>query len=331
MLTEQQRHSAKYLQGLCEKGVCFELTSAEQLSLSEPCVQFEASLIIFGEMVNLEKLFAVQQALIGHLELHNFIPGNNLLGRYSVEASVTILNSTGLQQQLEICAVNCQVELAVLNTRPTLSEPGLILMDMDSTVIGIECIDEIAKLAGVGQQVSEVTELAMQGKLDFAESLTSRVACLTDANEQILQQVRDSLPIMPGITGLLTVLRQYGWKLAIASGGFTYFADYLAQRLDLDFAIANRLEIENGKLTGKVLGDIVTAQTKADTLVNLAKQWQIEPHQTIALGDGANDLVMMSAAGLGVAFHAKPVVRQQADAAIRFAGADALLVLLAHR
>ena len=204
-------------------------------------------------------------------------------------------------------------------------------MDMDSTVIAVECIDEIAKLAGaeVGEQVSKVTELAMQGKLDFAESLRSRVACLQGADQAILQSVRAALPLMPGMFNLVRILKKHNWKLAIASGGFTYFADYLLQRLELDDAVANELEIVEGKLTGKVSGSIVDAKVKASTLGELAARWDIPHNQTIAMGDGANDLLMMNAASLGVAFHAKPVVRAQADISIRHGGLDCLLWILA--
>jgi phosphoserine phosphatase len=196
-------------------------------------------------------------------------------------------------------------------------------------VIACECIDDIASLAGVGPEVSAVTAQAMQGKLDFAQSLRTRVACLSNADQGILQQVRDGLPLMPGVSNLVRILKQHNWKLAIASGGFTYFADYLAQRLELDAAVANKLEIVDGELTGKVDGDIVDAQVKAQTLLALAERWSIPHSQTIAMGDGANDLVMMAAASLGVALHAKPIVRQQADISIRRGGLDTLLWILA--
>ncbi len=220
------------------------------------------------------------------------------------------------------------IDVWLLNERPSLSEPGLLLMDMDSTTIKIECIDEIAKLAGVGEEVAKVTELAMEGKLDFAESLRARVATLTDADESIIAKVKDNLPLMHGLERLITVLKQHNWRVAIASGGFTYFADKLKADLELDAAIANNLEVVDGKLTGKVLGGIVDAQVKADSLGKLAKEFGIAEKQTIAMGDGANDLVMMAAANLGVAFEAKPVVQEKADVAINHHGLDALLFIL---
>jgi len=211
---------------------------------------------------------------------------------------------------------------------PDLSKPGLIVMDMDSTAIEIECIDEIAKLAGVGDEVSEVTERAMQGELDFEQSLRQPDPKLTGADESILESVRSTLPMMEDLRGLVSALQALGWKTAIASGGFTYFSDYLKQELNLDHAQSNTLEIVNGKLTGNVLGDVVTAQTKANIVEELATQFDIEMHNTVAVGDGANDLVMMDAAGLGVAFHAKPKVEQQAQTAVRFIGLGGVLCIL---
>ncbi|GGA66106.1 hypothetical protein GCM10011369_04540 [Neiella marina] len=232
-------------------------------------------------------------------------------------------------QRLTDLAADKAWECNLLTQAPTVQHPGLLLMDMDSTAIEIECIDEIAKLAGVGEQVAEVTELAMQGKLDFAESLRARVATLTDADEVILARVREQLPMSPGLPELVTALRQKNWRVAIASGGFTYFADYLKETLPLDAAVSNVLEINDGKLTGKVLGGIVDAQRKADTLIELAEQFDIQPSQTVAAGDGANDLVMMDAAALGVAYHAKPVVAAKATTALKFHGLEGIYYLLA--
>ena len=168
----------------------------------------------------------------------------------------------------------------------------------------------------------------MQGELDFEQSLRQRVGALKGADESILEQVRQSLPFMPDLVGLVNTLNKLGWKTAIASGGFTYFSDYLKDTLDLDHAQSNTLEIVKGKLTGEVLGDVVSAQTKADILVELAEEYELELHNTVAVGDGANDLVMMGAAGLGIAFHAKPKVEQQAQTAVRYAGLGGVLCIL---
>ena len=232
------------------------------------------------------------------------------------------------QQLAKYCQQN-KLEAALIKNAPKLAIPGLVVMDMDSTTIQIECIDEIAVLAGVGEQVAEVTELAMQGKLDFSQSLRQRVAKLANAPESILEQVADNLPLMPGLETLIHELKKHNWKVAIASGGFTYFADLLKENLGLDAARANTLAIENGKLTGEVLGDIVDAQVKATTLTKLAEQFSIAQNQTVAMGDGANDLVMMEAAHLGVAYHAKPLVKEKADTNICHHGLDIMLHWLA--
>ncbi|HHF5161100.1 TPA: phosphoserine phosphatase [Haemophilus influenzae] len=221
-----------------------------------------------------------------------------------------------------------EVDIAKLDFSPSLSQAGLLVMDMDSTAIQIECIDEIAKLVGVGELVSAITESAMRGELDFEQSLRRRVSTLKGAPESILQQVRENLPLMSGLIETIQTLQKYGWKTAIASGGFTYFADYLKALLQLDFAASNQFDIEDGKLTGLVKGDVVDAQYKAKTLQRLLEEYGIDSQYSIAIGDGANDLAMMNVAGLGVAFHAKPKVQQQAQIVVNFADLTALLCLL---
>lgn len=220
------------------------------------------------------------------------------------------------------------VDLGIQDVQPSLNEPGLLVMDMDSTLIDIECIDEIAKLAGVGEKVAAVTEQAMRGEIAFNDSLNHRVACLDGVPEQQLQQIRDSLPIMPGVQLLIAILKQHNWKLAIASGGFTYFANHLKVRLDLDEAVSNTLVIEQGTLTGEVSGEIVNADVKARTVKALAERWGVPSAQTVAMGDGANDLVMMAESALGVACHGKPVVNEKADVAIRLGSLHCLLYFL---
>jgi len=233
------------------------------------------------------------------------------------------------RQKLITFAENNHIEAAILFNAPKLSQPGLLVMDMDSTTIKIECIDEIAILAGVGEQVSAVTELAMQGKLDFSQSLHQRVATLENASEQILVDLAKNIPLMEGLETLITELKRHNWRIAIASGGFTYFADHLKHKLNLDAAFANTLEIIDGKLTGKVLGKVVDAQVKAQCLTLLSKEYNMEKQQTVAMGDGANDLVMMEAANLGIAFHAKSIVKEKADAAINRLGLDCMIHWLA--
>lgn len=286
-------------------------------------------LVIFTEGIHLQQLLQTTQALADYLDVNFYrvIKVDGVSG-FAICAHIVLKTQDNLNIQLENVAKRFSVELCLVDKTPSLAKPGLLLMDMDSTVITVECIDEIAARAGVGKQVSAVTTQAMQGKLDFAQSLRTRVAYLVDADETILQQVRDALPLMPGVVNLVMILKSYDWKIAIASGGFSYFADYLQDRLNLDAAVANDLGIQDKKLTGKVQGVIVDAGVKAQTLKSLAEQWSIPSSQTIAMGDGANDLVMMNAAALGVACHAKPIVRQQADIAIRRSDLDTLLWVL---
>ncbi|WP_416762583.1 phosphoserine phosphatase [Morganella morganii] len=212
-----------------------------------------------------------------------------------------------------------QMDVVPLGNIPKLRSLGLLMMDMDSTAIQIECIDEIARLAGVGDEVAEVTERAMQGELDFSESLKARVGLLAGADAAILQQVLDTLPLMPGLTSLVRKLQAMDWHVAIASGGFTFYANHLKDSLRLIAVYANQLEIKDGKLTGKVKGPVVDAKYKAQALVKLAEFLNIPLEQTVAIGDGANDLKMLKKAGLGIAFHAKPKVYARAKVAIRHA------------
>lgn len=219
-------------------------------------------------------------------------------------------------------------DISNLEIIPRLEQPGLLVMDMDSTAIKIECIDEIAKLAGTGEIVSSITASAMRGELDFEQSLRKRVGTLENASESILQKVRENLPLMDGFEQMVQILQQNGWKLAIASGGFDYFADYLKEKYGLDYAVSNQLEIVEGKLTGKVQGKVVDAQYKAETLKALADRYQIPQNQWVAVGDGANDLPMLKTASLGVALHAKPKVQEQAQTVVNFGDLTALVLLL---
>lgn len=219
-------------------------------------------------------------------------------------------------------------QLVQLKTPPSLDEPGLLVMDMDSTAITIECIDEIARLANVYDEVAAVTAEAMAGKLDFSESLYQRVAKLKGIEQSLIEELKNTLPLMPGIDALCRVLKQHNWYLAIASGGFIPFAEQVQQLLNLDEVHANELEFNDNKLTGKVLGTIVDANQKARVLRMLREQLSLSSQQTVAIGDGANDLVMMAEAGLGVAVHGKPKVVEQAQVAICEGSLLQLLYLL---
>ncbi len=222
-----------------------------------------------------------------------------------------------------------QIDYGFVPQGKHLSDFGLVVMDMDSTLISIECIDEIADMQGLKPQVSAITEAAMRGEIDFAESLRRRVALLEGLDEGALQRVYDErLKLNPGAEIMLAALKQHGIKTLLVSGGFVFFTERLKARLGLDHAHANTLEIIDGKLTGKVLGDIVDAQAKADWLVKLRDELELNPEQVIAMGDGANDLKMMAQAGISVAYHAKPVVCEQANYALNFVGLDGLVNLL---
>lgn len=275
--------------------------------------------VLYGSRLDAEKLAQFQQKC-----------GENLL---ILETWDLLYNTLVLLQgkwdiSWQNYANQLELDVALLNFVPHLSQGGLLVMDMDSTAIQIECIDEIAKLAGTGELVSSITAQAMRGELDFEQSLRRRVETLKGASAQILEQVRTHLPLMPGLVETIAELKKFGWKIAIASGGFTYFTEYLHDTLGLDNTVANQFVIENGYLTGELKGDIVHAQYKAHTLQRLAQEYKIPMSATIAIGDGANDLPMLNTAALGVALHAKPKVQQQAQVVVNCADFTALLCLL---
>ena len=207
----------------------------------------------------------------------------------------------------------------------------LVAFDMDSTLIGIEVIDEMAKRAGVGEEVSRITESAMRGELDFKESLTKRLSLLAGLDEALLKEIADSLPVNEGAEHLISTLKQLGYKTAILSGGFSYFGRRLQQMFGIDYVYANELEIKDGRVTGRVAGEIIDGARKAELLREIAAKENISLEQVIAVGDGANDLPMLSIAGLGIAFQAKPMVRANASHNISNLGLDGVLYLLGVR
>lgn len=237
--------------------------------------------------------------------------------------------SAALRSTIEVAAHAAQLDATYMIGERSLSEFKLVAMDMDSTLITIECIDEIADMQGLKPQVAAITEAAMRGELDFAASLRQRVALLAGLDAQALQRVYDErLQLSPGAETMLAAIKQAGMKTLLVSGGFTFFTDRLKQRLGLDYSHANELEIIDGKLTGRVVGEVVDAEEKKRTVERVCLELGIAASETIVMGDGANDLLMMSVAGLSVAFRAKPVVRAQADVALNFVGLDGILNLL---
>lgn len=207
----------------------------------------------------------------------------------------------------------------------------LICFDMDSTLIQTEVIDELAERAGVGEQVRAITESAMRGEIDFTESFAQRVALLKGLDVSVMQDIADHLPMTEGVERLMKTLKVVGFKIAILSGGFTFFGNYLKNKFGVDYVYANELEIEDGKLTGRYVGDVVDGKRKAELLRLLAQVEGVDLQQTVAVGDGANDLPMLSIAGLGIAFHAKPKVKDGAKQHISTVGLDGLLYFLGYK
>ncbi len=235
------------------------------------------------------------------------------------------------QQVLDVVRQFCQqeqIDCAYVPEQLTLQKIKLAVMDMDSTLINIECIDEIADMAGIKAQISAITERAMRGELDFKQSLRERVALLKGLPESALNDViQQRLQANPGAQRWIDTCKQYQIKTMLVSGGFEQFAHHVQKMLGIDYSAANRLVIIDGKLTGNILGDIVDGQAKADYLRYQAGQLNVDLEATVAIGDGANDLLMMQAAGAGIAYHAKPIVQEQADFALNVVGLDGIINL----
>jgi phosphoserine phosphatase len=236
--------------------------------------------------------------------------------------------NTPIEAVQQFCAQQ-KIDYAYVEDKHLLKNYGLCVMDMDSTLISIECIDEIADMVGIKPQIAAITERAMQGELDFAQSLRERVALLKGLQESDLMRVlNERLKLNPGALEWIATCKANNITTLLVSGGFTFFAERVKEMLQLDYAVSNTLEIIDGKLTGKVLGNIVDAQVKADELIKLREKLGLSTVQTIAIGDGANDLKMMSVAGIGIAYHAKPIVQAQATYALNYVGLDGVTSLL---
>ena len=237
-----------------------------------------------------------------------------------------------MQHQLMTLSAEEQVDCSFQKDNMYRRMRRLICFDMDSTLIQTECIDELAVRAGVGDQVKAITESAMRGEIDFKESFTRRVALLKGLDISVMKDIADNMPITEGVERLMFVLKKYGYKIAILSGGFTFFGEYLQKKFGIDYVYANELEVDDyGKLTGKYKGEVVDGKRKAELLRLIAQVEKVDLEQTIAVGDGANDLPMLSLAGLGIAFHAKPKVVANAKQSINTIGLDGVLYFLGFK
>ncbi len=297
---------------------------------------------LLARAVTAEQISAVTEVTAKHgLNIDNIsrLSGRVSLDRWDdqtkacVEFSVRGLPSDhgALRADLLQLAADSEADIAFQEDSIFRRTRRLVCFDMDSTLIEAEVIDELAKAAGVGEQVSEITEAAMRGELDFNESFSQRMALLQGLDESVLAQIAEQLPITEGADHLISTLRQLGYKTAILSGGFNYFGRHLQQKLGIDYVYANELDIVDGKVTGKVVGQVVNGERKAELLRELAERENISLDQVIAVGDGANDLPMLSIAGLGIAFRAKPLVKASAKQAISTLGLDGILYLIGFR
>jgi len=240
-----------------------------------------------------------------------------------------VVSTSAVVEAVQAAALAARVDATFIAAGRTLADFSLVAMDMDSTLITIECIDEIADMQGLKAEVSSITEAAMRGELDFSASLARRVALLKGLDAAALERVyQERLRLSPGAETMLAAVRAAGLKTLLVSGGFTFFTDRLKARLALDYAHANLLEIEGGRLTGRVVGGIVDAEEKMRTVARVCEELGVDTRRAIVMGDGANDLRMMGIGGLSVAFRAKPVVRAQADVALNFSGLDGVLAVL---
>jgi len=254
------------------------------------------------------------------------------LGRACVEFSVRGEPENALQLKNALLELSSKYDIDVAYQEDSIFRRNrrLVVFDMDSTLIDAEVIDELAIEAGVGEQVAAITEAAMQGEIDFKQSFTQRMALLKGLDTSVLQSVAERLRLNEGAEHLISTLKKLGYKTAIVSGGFTFFGEYLQQRLGVDYVYANQLDIKDGLVTGQVCGDIIDGQRKAELLREIAEKEGLKLQQVIAVGDGANDLPMLGIAGLGIAFRAKPLVKASAEQSISNLGLDGILYLLGY-
>lgn len=267
--------------------------------------------------------------LSGRVPLQHAQAATNACVEFSVRGAS--VDTAAIREEFLRAASDLDVDIAFQEDSIFRRNRRLVVFDMDSTLIEAEVIDELAKEAGVGNQVVAITEAAMRGEIDFDESFRRRVALLQGLDAAVLERIAERLPLTEGAEMLVSNLRALGFKTAILSGGFTYFAERLQHKLGFDYVYANTLDIKDGKVTGEVTGPIVNGLRKAELLKEIAEREGVRLEQTIAVGDGANDLPMLSLAGLGIAFRAKPLVRQSAKQAISTLGLDGILYLIGFR
>jgi len=270
--------------------------------------------VLAGEGANIEKIGRLSENSLASVEMHALLPADR--------------DSDALKRTLLAVATSAGFDVSLPRESLYRRSKRLVVMDMDSTLIRIEVIDELARAAGVGAEVSKITERAMQGEMDYDESLRQRVGLLKGLDAAVLDRIAADLPLTDGAETLIRVLKRLGYSIAVISGGFSRAAEALKRRLGIDYAYSNNLEIAGGKLTGRVSGPIVNAQRKAELLETIAQAEGVLLDQVIAVGDGANDALMLQRAGLGIAFHAKPKLREAADTSISASGLDAILYLL---
>jgi phosphoserine phosphatase len=263
---------------------------------------------------NIEKISRLSEVTLASVEIHALLPPDR--------------DADALKRTLLSVATSAGFDVSLQRESLYRRSKRLVVMDMDSTLIRIEVIDELARAAGVFDRVSRITERAMQGEMDYDQSLRERVELLKGLDVKVLDRIAAELPLTEGAETLVRVLKRLGYSIAIISGGFSRAAEALKRRLNIDYAYSNNLEIADGKLTGRVIGPIVNAQRKAELLETIAQAEGVLLDQVIAVGDGANDALMLERAGLGIAFHAKPKLRESADTSISASGLDAILYLL---